>query len=208
MGKRRITGADIKSEGVNGVWEDSFGNKISFHDSLPDEIEIYLNGVDSQLFLEEDIVINRLVICMGNNGICKIGANTRVLEAIMFVSYASMIIGRDCLFSMGVIIRTHDSHHIFDRTTHKRINNPKDVRLHDHVWVGEGVVLLPGAEIGEGSIVGTKAVTSSTFGDHVIVAGAPAKVIRENICWSKAYTDCMNYSCLEECATNDGLRYS
>lgn len=208
LGRRYLTGRDVKKEGKFGVWEDALQNKIYFHESIPDEIVIYLNGADSQIYIEENIVINGFTICMGNKGICKIGANTRIVGATMFVAYASVTVGEDCLFSSSVIVRTHDAHHIFDKNTHKRINSAKNVVLHDHVWIGEGVVLLPGAEIGEGSIVGTRTVTSSAFGDHVIIAGVPGKVIRENVCWSKDSTECADYSCIEECATDDALRYS
>ena len=208
LSRRRITGKDIKMEGVDGVWEDQSHNKIYFHSSLPDEIEIYLNGCNSKISFEEGIAVNGLTICMGNEGICKIGANTRVVGTIMYIAYATVSIGKECMFASNVEIRTHDAHPIFDRTTHKRINPPKDVVLHDYVWIGEGAVLLPGAEIGEGSIVGARSVTSSNFGDHVVIVGVPGKVIRENICWSKDSTECMNYSCLEECATDDALRYS
>ena len=207
FGRRILSGKDIKVEGNDGVWQDSLHNKIYFHDSLPDEISIHLYGSNNMLSFEEGIVVDRLIICMGNNGTCEIGKNSRIGNGIIYVAYASVKIGRDCLISLGLTIRTHDAHPIFDRSTHKRINYAKDVILHNHVWIAEGVCLLPGAEIGEGSIVGAKTVTSSKFGDHVIVAGVPGKVIRENICWSKDSTECMNYACLEDCATDDALRY-
>lgn len=207
LGRRRITGKDVKAEGINGFWEDTFQNKIYFHDSLPDEIEIYFNGNNSYISFAENININRLSLYMANDGICEIGANTRIVGVVMHIAYAAVIIGRDCLFASGIMIRTHDAHPIFDRNTHKRINVPKNVIIENHVWVGDGVCLLPGANIGEGSIVGTKTVTSSSFSDHVVIAGVPAKVIRENICWSKDSTECINYSHMDECVTDDALKY-
>lgn len=207
LGNRCIKGKEIKAEGSDGVWEDAWGNKIFYHESIPDDLTICLNGVNSQVVLEEGILINGFCICMGNDGFCKVGANTRVVGVTIFAAYASVIIGEDCLFSSNVTIRTHDAHHIFDRNTHERINKPKDVILHNHVWVGEGACLLPGTNIGEGSIVAAKAVTSSTFGDHVIIAGVPAKVIRENVCWSKDSTECINYSYAEESISGDALKY-
>lgn len=207
LGRRRVTGKDIKIEGVRGFWEDSFHNKVYYDDSLSDEISIYFNGNNSKIYFEENIAVNNLSIIMGEAGMCRIGANTRIVDVTMFIAYASAVIGKDCLFSSSIKLRTHDAHHIFDRNTHERVNVPKDVVLYNHVWVGEGACLLPGANIGEGSVVAAKAVTSSTFGDHVIIAGVPAKVIRENICWSKDSTECTNYLCVEECISDDALRY-
>lgn len=207
LGIRRLDGKIIKEEGNDGKWEDEFNNVIIFHESLADNINIFIYGVNNVIIINKDVRINNLVIHMGNNGRCVIGANTRIVEADVFVSYASVLIGEECLFSTNIIIRTHDGHHIFDRKTHKRINVAKDVILQNHVWICEGVRLLPGAEIGEGSIVGAGAITSSQFTDHVLLAGVPAKVIREDICWSKDSTELINYSMLEECASKDALKY-
>ena len=206
--RRKITGAEIKAEGQDGVWKDRFHNVICFDESLPDDIVVHLWGINNELHFETNIMINKLNIYLGNDGRCRIGENTRIFEASITISYASLDIGKDCMLSTGITIRTDDLHPIFDRITHERVNMPKDVVLHDHVWVGEGATLLSGANIGEGSVVGARTVTSSSFGDHVIVAGVPGKVIRENICWSKDSTARMNYTCLEECSSDDALRYS
>lgn len=205
--RRSLSGKEIKAEGVCGVWEDALHNKVYYDETLPDEVIIFFLGKDSHIHFEENVVTERLIIIMGNDGVCKIGANTRIVGASMLISYAKVLIGADYLFSAGINIRTHDSHHIFDRDSHKRINTPKDVILHDHVWLGEDAYLLPGANIGEGSIVGARAVTSGTFGDHVIIAGVPARVIRENICWSKDTTEIANFSCVEDCISYDAMKY-
>jgi phosphonate metabolism protein (transferase hexapeptide repeat family) len=49
---------------------------------------------------------------------------------------------------------------------------------HD-VWVGHGATLLPGVTIGTGSVIGAGAVVSKDVPDFTIVAGVPAKPIRD-----------------------------
>jgi len=46
-----------------------------------------------------------------------------------------------------------------------------------YVWIGFGVVILPGVKIGDGAIIGAGAVVSKNVPDLAIVAGNPANVI-------------------------------
>jgi acetyltransferase-like isoleucine patch superfamily enzyme len=51
--------------------------------------------------------------------------------------------------------------------------------LRDNVWVGFDVCILPGVTIGEGSIVGARSVVNGDVPDYTVVAGNPARPIRE-----------------------------
>ena len=50
------------------------------------------------------------------------------------------------------------------------------VVIEDNVWIGEGVVVLPGVKIGEGAIIGANAVVTKDIPPRSIAAGVPAKV--------------------------------
>lgn len=52
------------------------------------------------------------------------------------------------------------------------------VRLHDNVWIGFDVCVLPGVTIGEGSVVGARSVVSEDVPAYTVAAGNPARVIR------------------------------
>ncbi|MFZ5753206.1 MAG: DapH/DapD/GlmU-related protein [Bacillota bacterium] len=49
---------------------------------------------------------------------------------------------------------------------------------HD-VWLGHNAIIMPGVKIGNGSVVGSGAVVTRDVAPYAIVAGVPAKVIRE-----------------------------
>ena len=49
---------------------------------------------------------------------------------------------------------------------------------HD-VWIGHGAVIMPGVSIGTGAVVGAGAVATRDVPDYAVVAGVPAKIIRE-----------------------------
>ncbi|HEY8962155.1 MAG TPA: DapH/DapD/GlmU-related protein, partial [Luteolibacter sp.] len=49
------------------------------------------------------------------------------------------------------------------------------------VWIGAGVTVLPGVHIGDGAVIAAGAVVTKDVPSNVIVAGVPAKIIRERI---------------------------
>ena len=63
-------------------------------------------------------------------------------------------------------------------TSRNRIATPRPVRLGRNTWIGFEACVLPGITIGEGSIVGARAVVTEDVPPYVIVAGNPARTIR------------------------------
>lgn len=54
---------------------------------------------------------------------------------------------------------------------------PTVVAIGENVWVGAHVVLLPGARLGEGAIVGAATVVDGDVPPHAVVAGNPMRVV-------------------------------
>lgn len=96
-----------------------------------------------------------------------------------------VIIGDDCMFAAGLIMRSTDGHGIFDRSTGKRLNESRAIIVHDHVWLGSGVRVSKGAVVGSGTVVGQLSLVTGRLDANCIYAGAPARKMRENIAWSR-----------------------
>jgi len=55
----------------------------------------------------------------------------------------------------------------------------RPIRIGQNVWIGFDSCVLPGVTIGEGSIVGAKSVVAADVPPFTVVAGNPARVIRQ-----------------------------
>jgi acetyltransferase-like isoleucine patch superfamily enzyme len=51
--------------------------------------------------------------------------------------------------------------------------------IEDDVWIGSGAVVTDGVHIGRGAVVGAGAVVTQDVAAHTLVAGVPARVIRQ-----------------------------
>ncbi|WP_175882077.1 MULTISPECIES: acyltransferase [Burkholderia] len=55
----------------------------------------------------------------------------------------------------------------------------KPVVIEDHVWIGARAIISPGVRIGEGAVVGAGSVVTRDVEPYTIVAGNPARFIKE-----------------------------
>ncbi len=117
---------------------------------------------------------------------CYIGEQTRIWSAI------SINIGDRVLLAHNVNIFDNLTHPINPWTRHEQYKaiittgHPKKIDLSerpiviaDDVWIGCLSIVLPGVAIGEGAIIGAGSVVTKDVPSWTIVAGNPAKVIRE-----------------------------
>ena len=201
-----ISGSELKKR-CSGEYRDSLGNRVVFAPDLENAIQICFRGGENYVEIGKRVSTEDLKIYCGKHAVCTVGEGTEIEGAKIYVTDGRVDIGRDCLFSYDVTIRNHDTHHIFDKDTRKRINFPGNIRVGDHVWLGYGATLLGGASIGSNSVVGTMAVTSASFPGEVVVAGSPAGIVRKGVLWSKDNTEFYNREDLDSCLAREALKY-
>ena len=94
-------------------------------------------------------------------------------------------IGRDCMFSSDIDVRTGDSHSIISVESNERINYAKNVSIGDHVWIAAHCILLKGSTIPENSVVATGSVVSRHYKTKgIIIGGNPSQQLMAGITWS------------------------
>lgn len=63
------------------------------------------------------------------------------------------------------------------------------VKIGKNVWLGEGVIVMPGVEIGDGCVIGAHSIVNKSIPANCIAVGAPAKVVKvysfEEKCWKR-----------------------
>ena len=90
-------------------------------------------------------------------------------------------IGKDVMMGPEVVILTEK--HKFDRIDipmrQKGYYPRNPVVIGDDVWIGTRVIILPGITIGRVAILGAGAIVTKDVPEYAIVAGNPAKIIRD-----------------------------
>ena len=96
-----------------------------------------------------------------------------------------IILGKDCMLSSGIEIRTGDSHSIVNNEG-DRINPSKEIVVGNHVWIGTRAMLLKGSRIADDCIVGAGSIVTGSFDEAgCALAGNPAKVLRKDVSWKR-----------------------
>ena len=113
------------------------------------------------------------------------GATSNGTTIFVHGNARSVLIGDYCMFADGITIRTADQHGIFDLATEELLNPSADVVVEPCAWLCQDVILLKGAHVGFGSIVGARSVVTGPVPRNALVAGQPAKVIRTAVGWTR-----------------------
>jgi acetyltransferase-like isoleucine patch superfamily enzyme len=88
-------------------------------------------------------------------------------------------IGKNCQIAWGVTISDHDFHRTFTNGVKNTETAP--VKIGDGVWIGMNATILKGVEIGDSAIVAAGSLVTQNVPARSMVAGVPARVIKENV---------------------------
>lgn len=116
-----------------------------------------------------------------NGGSLILGKSSYMNQSLIQCA-SSIIIGDDCAIAGDVLIQDTDFHPVLDEHgNEKPVSKP--IVIGNKVWICAKATILKGVTIGDGAIVAAGAVVTKSVPPHSLVAGNPAKVIRENVAW-------------------------
>jgi acetyltransferase-like isoleucine patch superfamily enzyme len=167
------------------------GNKIDIaKNAILIKTTFLIRGNNHQITIQENCIFSSggTIWMEHENGKLLIGKNTTMEEVHIAVTEnnSSVIIGEDCMLAYDIDIRSGDSHSILDTNSKKRINKAKNITIGNHVWLAAHSRILKGVQIADNCVIGSDTVvTKSIVQPNVIVAGNPAKVVKEDILWKR-----------------------
>jgi len=113
----------------------------------------------------------------GQRGELTIGDYALLTPGVRIMAAGSIQIGHSCMFAHGAYVTDCDWHGIYDRIAPEE--EPRPVHIGDNVWIGDRATVLKGVTIGDNSIVAASSVVTRDVPANVIVAGNPARVVKE-----------------------------
>lgn len=158
-----------------------YGNKVKFGRNIliNHRFRIRGNGKliignNSNLWAREEA--NRFQF-YNSKAVITIGSNVR-LNGSTFQSAKSIIVGNNTIIASAIISDT--DFHKFEDPSHVLYGNTieKPIKIGNNCWICGQSVILKGVEIGDGSVVGYRAVVTKSFPSDVVVAGNPAKIVK------------------------------
>jgi acetyltransferase-like isoleucine patch superfamily enzyme len=111
----------------------------------------------------------------------SIGDGTSIAGSCVLSASSSITLGRKVLLARNVYIADH-MHAFHDQSSavlDQGIDRVAPVEIGDGAWLGQNVVVGPGVRIGRGAVVGSNAVVLESVPDRTVVAGVPARTIRQ-----------------------------
>lgn len=131
--------------------------------------------LNNLLYCGKDVILKQEVMIIYPQNI-SIGDRSVIGERCYLRGPGKINIGMDCQIANNTIIVT--SNHVIGNKLYSDEVINKDVIIGNNVWMGSGVIILPGVTIGDNSVIAAGAVVSKDVPKDVIVGGVPAKILK------------------------------
>lgn len=132
------------------------------------------------------IILPGTYITANNNAAILIGDNSYLSHEVTINARSRVEIGKNVMVGQQVRIMDYDGHYIFSlEDEEKTLNISKPVIIESNVWIGFRATILKGVKIGKNSIIAANACVTTDVPSNVIVAGNPAKIVKENVRWER-----------------------
>lgn len=133
---------------------------------------------NGSVFVGDKVFLHRNVKLSAYGGKIEIGSGSYIGDRTEIHSGESVKIGNGVNIAWDCNVLDRD-YHAFNSDEEKK----SPVVIEDHVWIGARSMVLKGVTIGTGAVVAAGSVVTKSVPPCCLVAGNPAKVIRENVTW-------------------------
>ena len=194
-------------------YSDDKGNQIVYGGRLDKNISIKFTGSNNRIVVHDDARVGHLSVDLDcDNGRLEIGrshgvpafsaairigqdssviigenVSTTSTVAMSATEGTTITVGNDVMFASENQVRADDGHPIFDVRSGKRVNVSRSIHIGDHVWLARHVVVLGGASIGDGTVIGYGSIVTRRIPNNCVAAGSPAAVVRRHVAWERPH---------------------
>ena len=179
-----------KEKMIAGELYQAFGEELFGERQHAKRLCRHFNETTEEQMAERDAILRELLGSCGPNVFiepsfrCDYGYNLHVGRNfyanydLVVLDCCEVRIGDNCMIAPRVSIFT--AAHPLDAPT--RISGfefAKPITIGDNVWIGGHAVINPGVTIGDNVVIAAGAVVTKDVPSNVVVAGVPARVIRQ-----------------------------
>lgn len=150
-------------------------------------LKIDIRGNNNIVTIADKVKFSGQLLIVGNDLQIEIGERTTAIGCYVLARDRSVTIGSECMISRGIEIRATDVHKVYDIDSGKRLNTAtQDVIVGNNIWIAANVTISKNVQIADGCIIAAGSfVNKSVPTTNVMLAGTPAKVIREGVRWER-----------------------
>jgi acetyltransferase-like isoleucine patch superfamily enzyme len=147
---------------------------------------VYLHACPAGIWIgDESFVMKNAILHVYNfrdlpDAGIRIGSRSLIGEACVLRGQGGITIGDDVY--LAPLVQMLAVNHVYHDTTkpisHQGITT-QGIVVEDGAWIGGGAIILDGVRIGRNAVVGAGAVVTKDVPAYTIVAGNPARVVRD-----------------------------
>jgi maltose O-acetyltransferase len=106
-----------------------------------------------------------------------VGQRTFINYGAVLLDVAAITIGDDVQVGPNVQFLT-PTHPLDPGLRRAKYESAMPINIGNNVWLGGGVIILPGVSIGDNTVVGAGAVVTKDLPGNVVAVGNPARIVR------------------------------
>jgi acetyltransferase-like isoleucine patch superfamily enzyme len=171
-------GSDVLIRSQNQVCY--IGSSLLGRSTISNDTTVIAIDNKAIVLLDGSTIGRGVKLSVGNAAKLAIGRNSYINDGSSIFAQNSITIGQNCAISFGVTI-IDDDYHGFGLPPYSA-----PIVIEDDVWIGCNVTILKGVTIGRGSVVAAGAVVTKSCPPHSLLAGVPARIIKQEVHWTDA----------------------
>jgi acetyltransferase-like isoleucine patch superfamily enzyme len=116
-----------------------------------------------------------------DGGELTFAGSATINQHVQIVCMDRITIGKDVIIARDVVIRDNDGGHAIEAEGYRKT---APVTIGNHVWIGQGAMIVKGVTIGDGAVIGAGAWVAKDVKPNTLVMGDPARAVKKDIQWT------------------------